>query len=120
MKAILSLYRESFSNLQRNAWILAIAMFINRSGSMVLLFTSLYFTKDLHFSIAQAGVIMSFYGFGSVLGSYSVDGSPTGEIFTTSCCCPLIGSGCVLLLLPFFHIAIKFVHHYFYLCFHGR
>jgi predicted MFS family arabinose efflux permease len=71
MSKIISLYRESFSNLQRNAWILATAMFINRSGSMVLLFTSLYLTKDLHFTIGQAGVIMSFYGIGSVLGSYS-------------------------------------------------
>src|SRR5215212_1533887 len=68
---LFSIYRDSFSNLRRNAWILAIAMFINRSGSMVLLFSSLYFTKELHFSIAQAGFIMSFYGVGSVLGSYA-------------------------------------------------
>lgn len=50
---------------------LSIAMFINRSGSMVLLFTSLYMTKELHFTIAQAGFVMSFYGMGSVLGSYT-------------------------------------------------
>lgn len=37
---------------------------------MVLLFTSLYMTKELHFSIATAGAVMSFYGLGSVLGSY--------------------------------------------------
>ena len=37
---------------------------------MVLLFTSLYMTRDLHFSIADAGMAMSFYGIGSVLGSY--------------------------------------------------
>jgi predicted MFS family arabinose efflux permease len=45
-------------------------MFINRCGSMVLLFTSLYLTRDLHFSIANAGMVMSCYGIGSVLGSY--------------------------------------------------
>lgn len=38
---------------------------------MVLLFTSLYMTKELHFSIATAGVVMSFYGLGSVMGSYT-------------------------------------------------
>lgn len=70
MLRLLSLYREAFSHLQRNIWILSVAMFINRSGSMVLLFTSLYMTKDLHFSIGEAGFIMSFYGMGSVLGSY--------------------------------------------------
>jgi len=45
-------------------------MFINRSGNMVLLFTSLYLTRDLQFSFQTAGIIMSFYGIGSVLGSY--------------------------------------------------
>lgn len=45
-------------------------MLINRSGSMVLLFTSLYLTKELHYSLAQAGWVMSLYGVGSILGSY--------------------------------------------------
>ncbi len=70
MTFILSLYKEAFSNLQRNIWILAISMFINRSGSMVLLFTSLYLTNELNFSIVNAGLVLSFYGIGSVLGSY--------------------------------------------------
>jgi predicted MFS family arabinose efflux permease len=71
MPSLLRHYRSSFSNLSRNTWILAITMFINRSGSMVLLFTSLYLTRELHFTIGQAGLIMSFYGFGSILGSYT-------------------------------------------------
>jgi predicted MFS family arabinose efflux permease len=102
MNAIISLYRESFSNLKRNAWILAIAMFINRSGSMVLLFTSLYFTKDLHFTIVQAGIIMSFYGFGSVLGSYFGGWLTDRKNFFDIMMLSLIASGCILLLLPFF------------------
>jgi predicted MFS family arabinose efflux permease len=102
MNAILSLYKQSFSNLHRNAWILAVAMFINRSGSMVLLFTSLYFTKDLHFSIAQAGIIMSCYGFGSVLGSYFGGWLTDRRNFYDIMLLSLVGSGCVLLLLPFF------------------
>src|SRR5438105_3786317 len=71
MFSLLKLYKRSFSNIQKNIWILSISMFINRSGSMVLLFTSLYLTKDLHFTIAEAGLALSFYGFGSVLGSYA-------------------------------------------------
>ncbi len=70
MRALISHYIESFKGLQPNVWILSIAMFINRSGSMVLLFTSLYLTTDLNYSISEAGFIMSFYGFGSILGSY--------------------------------------------------
>lgn len=67
---LISLYKSSFSNLEKNIWILSFASFINRSGSMVLLFTSLYLTKELHFSISQAGLIMSMYGIGSIIGSY--------------------------------------------------
>lgn len=70
MLTLLNLYKQSFSNLQRNIWVLSLAMFVNRSGSMVLLFTSLYMTNILHFSIGDAGVVMSLYGIGSVLGSY--------------------------------------------------
>ena len=102
MNAILSIYKQSFSNLHRNAWILAVALFINRSGSMVLLFTSLYFTKDLNFSIAQAGIIMSCYGFGSVLGSYIGGWLTDRRNFYDIMLLSLIGSGCILLLLPFF------------------
>ena len=99
MKFILSLYKEAFSNLQRNIWILAISMFINRSGSMVLLFTSLYLTNELHFTIVDAGFVMSFYGMGSVLGSYMggwlTDRRNHFDIMIYS----LICSGFILLLL---------------------
>ena len=37
---------------------------------MILLFTSLYLTRDLGFSFKTAGLIMSCYGIGSVLGSF--------------------------------------------------
>ncbi|CAN5446425.1 MFS transporter [soil metagenome] len=96
---LFSLYRQAFSNLQRNIWILAIVMFINRSGSMVLLFTSLYMTRELHFTIAQAGIVMSCYGIGSVLGSYVggwlADRKSYFDIMITS----LISSGLILLFL---------------------
>ncbi len=99
MKQLLSLYKESFANLQRNAWILAITMFINRSGSMVLLFTSLYLTKELNFNLHEAGIIMSFYGIGSILGSYTggwlTDRKSHFHIMLFS----LISSGMILLFM---------------------
>ncbi len=99
MFRLLALYRESYSNLQRNVWILSIAMFINRSGSMVLLFTSLYLTKELHFSIAEAGIVMSFYGIGSVLGSYAGGWLTDRKSFFGIMIWSLIISGLILLLL---------------------
>ena len=71
---LLSVYKQAFSNLQRNIWVLSIAMFINRCGSMVLLFTSLYMTRDLHFSIADAGMAMSFMVSAAYLEVISEDG----------------------------------------------
>ncbi len=99
MNRLLSLYLGSFANIQRNVWILSIAMFINRSGSMVLLFTSLYLTKDLHFTIAEAGLTLSFYGIGSVLGSYAGGWLTDRKNFFDIMFFSLIASGLILLLL---------------------
>jgi hypothetical protein len=68
LKSLFNAYREVFTGLPRNVWIIAITMFINRSGGMVLLFSSLYFTRNLHYTLTEAGVIMSFFGAGSILG----------------------------------------------------
>ncbi|ASK32721.1 MFS transporter [Chryseobacterium sp. T16E-39] len=49
---------------------LALVMLINRAGSMVLPFLGVYMTAHLHFSIENSGVVLSFFGIGSVLGSW--------------------------------------------------
>ncbi|MBL7767117.1 MAG: MFS transporter [Chitinophagaceae bacterium] len=61
---------KAYSGISRNMWILAVAMFINRCGSMVLLFMSVYLTKSLHFSIPEAGFIMMLFGAGSIVGAF--------------------------------------------------
>lgn len=99
MIPIFSLYRNSFTNIQRNVWILAISMFINRSGSMVLLFTSLYLTNDLRFTIGQAGLALSFYGIGSVMGSYAGGWLTDRKNFFDIMILSLVSSGLILLLL---------------------
>lgn len=70
MKKLLEIYKSSFSGLDRYIWLLSFVMLVNRAGSMVLLFLSLYLTKELHFSLSQAGVVLGFYGAGSIVGSY--------------------------------------------------
>jgi predicted MFS family arabinose efflux permease len=66
---------------------------------MVLLFTSLYLTNELHFTIAEAGICMSFYGAGSILGAYTggwlTDRSDTTRIMLFS----LLSSGSILLFI---------------------
>jgi len=45
-------------------------MFINRSGTMVVPFMTMYATQKLHYSIADAGIIMSLFGVGSIVGAF--------------------------------------------------
>jgi predicted MFS family arabinose efflux permease len=66
---------------------------------MVLLFTSLYLTKQLHFTIADAGIAMSFYGIGSVLGSYAGGWLTDRRNFFDIMIFSLISSGLILLLM---------------------
>ncbi len=49
---------------------LAVVMLINRSGSMVLPFLGVYMTDHLGFSLKNAGIVLSFFGIGSVVGSW--------------------------------------------------
>ena len=64
------LYLNAFKGLTREIWILSLVMFINRAGLMVIPFLSLYLTKGLDFSLAQAGWVMTAFGSGSLGGSY--------------------------------------------------
>ena len=66
----LSLYRNSFRGFSRAVWLLSAVMLINRSGTMVIPFLSVYLTQVKGYSLGQAGWVMSFFGAGSVLGSY--------------------------------------------------
>jgi len=70
MKRTLALYRRAFSGLPQEIWLLALIMLINRSGTMVIPFMTLYLTQELQFTLVQAGLVMSCFGLGSVLGTW--------------------------------------------------
>ncbi len=59
-----------YKGLSKEIWILAFLTLVNRAGAMVIPFLSLYLTKYLNFSLEQVGWIMTFYGLGSLLGTY--------------------------------------------------
>lgn len=63
-------YRKAFAGLSREVWLLATAMFINRSGTMVLPFMSLYLTGQLGFTLGQAGWVLSCFGLGALVGNW--------------------------------------------------
>ena len=63
------LYRNAYTGLSRNTWYLSIVMLINRSGTMVIPFMTIYCTQKLHFSLTQAGYIMGLFGLGAIVGA---------------------------------------------------
>jgi predicted MFS family arabinose efflux permease len=68
--AVFSTYKKAYAGLPRNAWLLSLVQFINRSGSMVLFFLTLYLTRKLGFSLVQAGQVVGAYGCGCLLGAW--------------------------------------------------
>ena len=72
-------YINTFRGLSKEVWWLSLITFINRSGTMVIPFLSLYLTESLKFSLADVGWIMSFFGLGSVVGTW-IGGKLTDRI----------------------------------------
>jgi predicted MFS family arabinose efflux permease len=70
LRRIVRVYRDAYSGLPRDLWLLSLITFVNRSGSMVLPFISLYLTQKRGLSVTAAGGIMGLYGVGSGIGSY--------------------------------------------------
>lgn len=64
------LLKNAYSEISPKIWLLALVMFINRAGTMVVAFMTVYTTQKLHFSIENAGLVMMSFGFGAILGSY--------------------------------------------------
>ena len=95
-------YINTFKGLSKEAWMLSMVMLINRSGSMVLPFLGVYMTDHLKFNLESAGIVLSFYGIGSVLGSW-LGGFLTdkfGEYDVQSW--SLFLSAPIFLIIPFF------------------
>lgn len=69
LSATVNLYRNAYTGLTRRMWLLAVVMLINRSGTMVLAFMTLYI-NHLGYSTKQAGLVVAVYGIGSLAGAF--------------------------------------------------
>ncbi|WP_317899238.1 MFS transporter [Aurantibacillus circumpalustris] len=66
-----TLYKTSFTGLSSQTWLLSLIMLVNRSGTMVLPFMTLYLTgKTMNRTLAEAGTVMGLFGLGSIVGAY--------------------------------------------------
>lgn len=70
MKTIFQTYINSYRGLSPAAWLLALVMLINRTGSMVIPFLGMYMSSELGFSKTQIGLVLGCFGLGSVCGSW--------------------------------------------------
>ncbi len=71
IRSLATAYRASFAGLPREVWLLSGALLVNRAGTMVLPFLSLYLTVDLGLTAVRAGQIIGCFGLGSMIGSYA-------------------------------------------------
>jgi len=78
LRAILNTYRNAYTGLSRSTWLLSTVMLINRSGTMVVPFLTLYLIK-MGYSVSSAGIVLGFFGFGAFCGAF-VGGKLTDKI----------------------------------------
>ena len=69
LTATIDLYKNAYSGLSRRIWLLAIVMLVNRCGTMVLAFMTLY-CNHRGYTAAQGGLAVAIYGIGAVAGAY--------------------------------------------------
>lgn len=67
---IVKIYRDAFSGLNRDIWLITTVMFVNRLGTLILPFITLYTTQEIGWTKPQAGVAVACFGAGSLAGSY--------------------------------------------------
>lgn len=71
MGGIFRLYREAYQGLPRQVWLISLIMLVNRSGTMVVPFMTIYLTSpEMGYSIGKAGIVMGFFGLGAILGGF--------------------------------------------------
>jgi predicted MFS family arabinose efflux permease len=65
----LNQYKNAYRGLSQPTWLLSVVMLVNRSGTMVLPFMTIYLTA-MGFSLFQAGIVVGLFGAGAICGGY--------------------------------------------------
>lgn len=93
-------YRNAYAGLSRSTWLLSLIMLINRSGTMVVPFMTIYLTSaKMGYSIGKAGVVLGMFGIGAFVGAWC-GGRLTDKIgFYPVQVITLIGGGILFMIL---------------------
>ena len=101
MKKIFKNYINTFKGLSKEVWWLSLITLINRAGTMVIPFLSIYLSDGLKLTLPDVGWIMSFFGLGSVVGTW-LGGKLTDRIgYYKVMLFSLFGTGVFFVLLQF-------------------
>jgi predicted MFS family arabinose efflux permease len=69
IKSVFSLYKKAYGGLSSGTWWLSLVMLVNRMGTMVIPFMTIYLTQKFGVSIAMAGFVMTVFGLGAITGA---------------------------------------------------
>ena len=71
LTATANTYRNAYSGLSKQTWLLSLIMLINRSGTMVVPFMTLYLTDPkMGYSVGEAGIVFGLFGAGAFCGAW--------------------------------------------------
>lgn len=94
------LYKNAYSGLSPSTWWLSLIMLVNRSGTMVLPFMSIYLTSPaMGYSIGQAGIVMGLFGLGAIVGGFFGGRITDKAGFYPVQICTLVGGGILFIVL---------------------
>jgi len=95
---VFATYKNAYTGLSRSTWLLSIVMLINRSGTMVVPFLTLYLIS-MGYSVSRAGLVFAFFGLGAFSGAF-VGGKLTDKIgFYPVQIITLLGGGVMFFVL---------------------
>ncbi|MEL6275351.1 MAG: MFS transporter, partial [Bacteroidota bacterium] len=70
LQQIRDLYYQAYVGLPRKVWYLSLILLINRSGTMVIPFLTVFLTAKQGYSAAEASWVMVAFGAGGIVGNY--------------------------------------------------
>lgn len=101
MKRIVNIYIDSFKGLNKDIFVFALMMLINRIGTLILPFLTLYCTQQLGWTKIDAGTATMWFGLGSLAGAL-LGGEMTNRIgYYKTMAFSLFSAGVFFYLLQF-------------------
>ncbi len=99
LRSTANTYRNAYAGLSNETWLLSLIMLINRSGTMVVPFMTLYLTTEKGYSVGDAGIVFGLFGAGAFAGAW-LGGRITDKIgFYPVQLFTLLGGGVLFIVL---------------------